>query len=103
MMTYPHRATEEECGGQDYGSGRWNENKVDLNRDFPVLDSSGARIELTGSQTVDSLWVGRQPETVAIGRWALDHPWVVAANFHDGAVVTSYPWDHYTVRTQAIG
>ena len=23
--------------------------------------------------------------------------WLIGVNFHDGAVVTSYPWDHYTV------
>ena len=97
------RATEDDCGGQDYASGRWNENSVDLNRDFPVLDTTGARIEKPGTssnrkpKSWDSLWVGRQPETVAIGKWAVNNPWVVAANFHDGAVVTSYPWDHYTV------
>jgi hypothetical protein len=25
-------------------------------------------------------------------RWALDHPWVLAANFHDSAVVASFPY-----------
>ncbi len=25
-------------------------------------------------------------------RWALDHPWVLAANFHDGAVVATFPY-----------
>jgi hypothetical protein len=28
-------------------------------------------------------------------RWALDHPWVLAANFHDGAVVATFPFDYY--------
>jgi len=101
------RATEEECGGQDYASGRWNENKVDLNRDFPVIDKTGARIQLQTSdrnpKSLDNFWAGRQPETVAIGQWALDSPWVVAANFHDGAVVTSYPWDYYTDPEQTSG
>ena len=23
--------------------------------------------------------------------------WLIGVNFHDGAVVASYPWDHYTV------
>ena len=31
-------------------------------------------------------------------RWMLDDGgWLIGANFHDGAVVASYPWDHYTV------
>ena len=30
------RAKEGECGGQNYATGRYNENKVDLNRDFPT-------------------------------------------------------------------
>ena len=31
-------------------------------------------------------------------RWMLDEGgWLIGVNFHDGAVVASYPWDHYTV------
>ena len=31
-------------------------------------------------------------------RWMLDEDgWLIGVNFHDGAVVASYPWDHYTV------
>ena len=60
------RATEGECGGQvtrvvalismdrqDFGSGRLNQNGVDINRDFPH----------TGEQLGE-----RQPETLALAR-----------------------------------
>ena len=81
------RASLGECGGQDYRSGRTNENKVDLNRNFPL---PGQEEEL-------------EPETEAVMSWLSGHPFVLGANFHDGAVVASYPWDHYTDPRQRTG
>ena len=81
------RASMGECGGQDYRSGRTNENKVDLNRNFPL---PGQEVEV-------------EPETEAVISWLSSHPFVLGANFHDGAVVASYPWDHYTDPSQRTG
>lgn len=81
------RGTEGACSGGDYKTGRYNEGERDLNRDFPtwreVNSSTGA------------LFAGRQPETRAMMELILGHPWVLSANFHDGAVVASYPYDDY--------
>jgi len=89
-----NRASEGECGGQNYASGRWNENKVDLNRDFPAWFNL-MHIHNKSDSHMDKLLKSKQPETVAVSRWIMSEPWVLAANLHDGAVVASYPWDHY--------
>ena len=36
-------------------------------------------------------------------RWMTGGPWLLGANLHDGAVVASYPWDHYTDPAQKTG
>lgn len=60
--------------------GRYNVNGVDLNRNFPDRFSrSSGRI---------------QPETRAIIDWLKEYPFVLSANFHNGALVANYPYDN---------
>ena len=73
------------CSGYHVGSGRHNTNNVDLNRAFPTWDNI--------DQTVDELKQGREPEVVAMIDWIFSQPFVLSANFHDGAVVANYPYD----------
>ena len=49
------------------------------------------------NKTVEELYEGRQVETQHMMRLILSEPWVLSANFHDGAVVASYPYDDYGV------
>jgi carboxypeptidase D len=63
-------------------ASRYNANGFDLNRDFP-------------DQFVDPVNtpVGRQPETSAVMAWGAAQSIGLAANFHGGALVVSYPFD----------
>ena len=49
------------------------------------------------NKTREELFAGRQVETQHMMRLILREPWVLSANFHDGAVVASYPYDDYGV------
>ena len=87
------RAGEGECGGQDLNSGRLNSNRVDLNRNFPVNNVD----RKTSSKH------HMEPETEAVVNWLTGNTFVLGANFHGGAVVASYPWDHYEPPHQDMG
>jgi len=93
------RAKESTCNGHDHSSGRTNANKVDLNRNFPTWDSLGgstkaaARTSKPTPDEVRSALNGREPETRAVAEWITENPFVLSANFHDGAVVANYPYD----------
>lgn len=80
-------------------TGRSNINGVDLNRDFPDLDSIFYELQKIGVPKYDHLLslfednVDRQPETIAVGQWTLSLPFVLSANFHEGDLVANYPFD----------
>ena len=73
------------CRGFHVGSGRHNTNNVDLNRAFPSWDDM--------TLTKEALMEGREPEVSAVIDWVFSQPFVLSANFHDGAVVANYPYD----------
>uniref|UniRef100_A0A1I7UH66 Peptidase_M14 domain-containing protein n=1 Tax=Caenorhabditis tropicalis TaxID=1561998 RepID=A0A1I7UH66_9PELO len=80
-------------------TGRANINGVDLNRDFPDLDSIFYELQKIQVPKFDHLLslfddnVDRQPETIAVGQWTLSLPFVLSANFHEGDLVANYPFD----------
>ncbi len=61
---------------------RYNADGIDLNRSFPD------RIQDPVNTTT-----GRPPETQALMEFCDAHSFVLAANFHTGAVVVNYPYD----------
>ena len=76
-------------------AGRANANGKDLNRSFPTWEQRG--------ETAEELYKGREPETEAVMKWIVDHPFVLSINFHDGAVVASYPYDEGPKELRKIG
>jgi hypothetical protein len=62
---------------------------VDLNRSFPSWDDL--------NKTREQLLATRAEETQALIKYILDNPFVLGINFHDGSVVTSYPFDDIKV------
>lgn len=81
------RGKEGRCFGSNYSAGRTNENRIDLNRNFPTWKQKG--------QTISELKQGKEHETKLMMDWILKHPFVLSANFHDGAVLANYPYDDY--------
>lgn len=70
---------------------RWNQNTVDLNRNFPDQFMGENSPDLgTGSTTTSA---PRQPETAAVMNWMLAHKFHLAVVLHGGSVVCNYPYD----------
>ncbi len=62
---------------------RYNNNGVDLNRNFPE-----------GTNGDPNTTTGRQPETAVIMNWSFGRSFTLACNFHGGALVVNYPFDN---------
>ncbi|XP_059211115.1 carboxypeptidase Z-like [Centropristis striata] len=95
--------SDDEEQGPRYDSsniGRNNAQNLDLNRNFPDLTSIVyGRRRHKGSRSdhvpiPDYYWFGKvAPETYAVMKWIRSVPFVLSANFHDGDLVVSYPYD----------
>ncbi|XP_037660647.1 carboxypeptidase N catalytic chain isoform X2 [Choloepus didactylus] len=100
--------------GPDYSGylvGRNNANGVDLNRNFPDLNTYAYYNEKYGGPNhhlpLPDNWKSQvEPETQAVIQWLRSFNFVLSANLHGGAVVANYPYDktfenrgHYTVKT----
>ncbi|EOB05802.1 Carboxypeptidase N catalytic chain, partial [Anas platyrhynchos] len=87
-----------------YLTGRNNANGVDLNRNFPDLNTfmyySG---EISGPNhhiPLPDNWKSQvEPETLAVIQWIGSYNFVLSANLHGGAVVANYPYDKSHRRT----
>jgi carboxypeptidase D len=64
----------------NHPDGRFNSNKVDLNRDFVVF---------TANETAPV----PQVETANVQQWSKTFPFVLSANLHSGSLVVNYPFD----------
>ncbi|XP_019642718.1 PREDICTED: carboxypeptidase N catalytic chain-like [Branchiostoma belcheri] len=86
--------------GNDWTTGRDNMQKIDLNRNFPALNSIAYSGEASGMNQdhipiPSSYWSGKvAPETRAMITWLQSYPFVLSANMHDGTVVANYPYDN---------
>ncbi|XP_062832451.1 carboxypeptidase N catalytic chain isoform X1 [Anolis carolinensis] len=79
-------------------TGRNNANAVDLNRNFPDLNSIMYHNEKHGGPNhhlpLPDNWRNQvEPETLAVIEWLKSYNFVLSANLHGGAVVANYPYD----------
>ncbi|CAL8241970.1 unnamed protein product [Merluccius merluccius] len=83
-----------------WNMGRTNAQGIDLNRNFPDLASIVYRRRRQRTYQTDHIaipdfyWFGKvAPETYAVMKWTRSIPFMLAANFHGGDLVVSYPYD----------
>lgn len=69
---------------------RTNANGKDLNRSFPAYPDDFEDTIYDGESLDDA---GREPEVQHLMHWSAENSFVLAANFHTGALVVNYPYD----------
>lgn len=70
---------------------RRNANNIDLNRSFPNYPVNFAGTMFSGEPL---LIAGYEPEIQHVMTWSAANSFVLAANFHTGALVVNYPYDY---------
>lgn len=85
------QATRGSCSGTGKSAGNYNDGDIDLNKDFPTWVDYQTFLEDEDFNPFDG---DRQPETLSMMEWSVS-PFVLSANLHDGAVLVTYPFDHY--------
>ncbi|TFK01304.1 gametocyte-specific factor 1-like [Platysternon megacephalum] len=81
-----------------YLTGRNNANGVDLNRNFPDLNTFMYYNEKNGGPNhhipLPANWKSQvEQETLAVIHWMSRYNFVLSANLHGGALVANYPYD----------
>ena len=71
----------------------------DLDQDFPTWLDYQRFIQ---EEDFDPFEGGRQAETLSMMEWSVS-PFVLSANLHDGAVLVTYPFDHYRGKARGKG
>jgi len=79
-------AVEGVCSPNPSKTGRTNQHRIDLNRNFPD------QFEVSPADD-DEIIRKREPETLNVMKWITENPFVLSANLHAGSVVASYPFD----------
>ncbi|TWW64908.1 carboxypeptidase M [Takifugu flavidus] len=79
-----------------YSQGRFNQNGVDLNRNFP-----DAFTHLSQKPPLDERKL--EAEVQAVIGWLRNETFVLSANLHGGALVASYPYDNSNGGSELVG